>query len=206
MKRTKTSKAWMQEHLNDAFVKQAQKDGYRARAAYKLMEIDDKDRLIKPGMVVVDLGSTPGSWSQVAIHRLKGQGRVIALDILPMVGIPGVDFIQGDFREDEVLAELEDRLNGQKIDLVISDMAPNITGISSVDQPNAAYLTELAVDFSLKWLKPEGNFLVKVFIGSGFEEIMQIMRDSFEKVVTRKPKASRDRSSEVYLLGLKRKN
>lgn len=196
----------MQEHLNDAFVKQAQKDGYRARAAYKLMEIDDKDRLIKPGMVVVDLGSTPGSWSQVTIHRLKGQGRVIALDILPMVGIPGVDFIQGDFREDEVLAELEDRLNGQKIDLVISDMAPNITGISSVDQPNAAYLTELAVDFSLKWLKPEGNFLVKVFIGSGFEEIMQIMRDSFEKVLTRKPKASRDRSSEVYLLGLKRKS
>lgn len=195
----------MQEHLNDAFVKQAQKDGYRARAAYKLIEIDDKDHLIKPGMVVVDLGSVPGSWSQVAVQRLKGQGKVIALDILPMVGIAGVDFIQGDFREDAVLAELEERLNGQPIDLVISDMAPNLSGIASVDQANAAYLTELAVDFSLKWLKPNGNFLVKVFIGSGFEEIVKLMRESFEKVVTRKPKASRDRSSEVYLLGLKRK-
>lgn len=205
MKRSKTSKAWMQEHLNDAFVKQAQKDGYRARAAYKLIEIDDKDQLIKPGMVVVDLGSVPGSWSQVAVQRLKGQGKVIALDILPMVGIAGVDFIQGDFREDAVLAELEERLNGQPIDLVISDMAPNLSGIASVDQANAAYLTELAVDFSLKWLKPNGNFLVKVFIGSGFEEIVKLMRESFEKVVTRKPKASRDRSSEVYLLGLKRK-
>ena len=205
MKRTKTSKAWMQEHVNDPYVKLAQKDGYRARAAYKLLEIDDKDRLIKPGMVIVDLGSTPGSWSQVAIQRLKGNGRVIALDLLPMVGIPGVEFIQGDFREDEILEQLEEKLNGQQIDLVISDMAPNISGISSVDQPNAVYLTELAVDFSLKWLKPEGNFLVKVFIGSGFEEIVKIMRDSFEKVVTRKPKASRDRSTEVYLLGLKRK-
>jgi 23S rRNA (uridine2552-2'-O)-methyltransferase len=206
MKRSKTSKAWMQEHLNDPYVKLAQKDGYRARAAYKLIEIDDKDRLIKPGMVVVDLGSTPGSWSQVAVQRINGQGRVVALDILPMVGIPGVDFIQGDFREDEVLAELEEMLHGQKVDLVISDMAPNISGMSSVDQPNAAYLTELAVDFSLKWLKPDGNFLVKVFMGTGFEEIMQIMRDSFDKVVTRKPKASRDRSTEVYLLGLKRKD
>ena len=195
----------MQEHVNDPYVKLAQKDGYRARAAYKLLEIDDKDRLIKPGMVIVDLGSTPGSWSQVAIQRLKGNGRVIALDLLPMVGIPGVEFIQGDFREDEILAQLEEKLKGQQIDLVISDMAPNISGISSVDQPNAVYLTELAVDFSLKWLKPEGNFLVKVFIGSGFEEIVKIMRDSFEKVVTRKPKASRDRSTEVYLLGLKRK-
>lgn len=205
MKRTKTSKAWMQEHVNDPYVKLAQKDGYRARAAYKLLEIDDKDRLIRPGMVVVDLGSTPGSWSQVAIQRLKGHGRVIALDLLPMVGIPGVEFIQGDFREDEILEQLEEKLNGQQIDLVISDMAPNISGISSVDQPNAVYLTELAVDFSLKWLKPEGNFLVKVFVGSGFDEIVKIMRASFEKVVTRKPKASRDRSTEVYLLGLKRK-
>jgi 23S rRNA (uridine2552-2'-O)-methyltransferase len=206
MKRTKTSKAWMQEHVNDPYVKLAQKDGYRARAAYKLIEIDDKDRLIKPGMVVVDLGSTPGSWSQVAIQRLKNNGRVIALDLLPMIGIPGVEFIQGDFREDEILEQLEEKLNGQQIDLVISDMAPNISGISSVDQPNAVYLTELAVDFSLKWLKPEGNFLVKVFVGSGFEEIVKVMRDSFEKVVTRKPKASRDRSTEVYLLGLKRKS
>ncbi|MEI7916726.1 MAG: RlmE family RNA methyltransferase [Methylophilaceae bacterium] len=206
MKRTKTSKAWMQEHVNDPYVKLAQKDGYRARAAYKLLEIDDKDRLIKPGMVIVDLGSTPGSWSQVAIQRLKGNGRVIALDLLPMVGIPGVEFIQGDFREDAILEQLEETLGGKPIDLVISDMAPNISGITSVDQPNAVYLTELAVDFSLKWLKPEGNFLVKVFIGSGFEEIVKVMRESFEKVVTRKPKASRDRSTEVYLIGLKRKS
>jgi 23S rRNA (uridine2552-2'-O)-methyltransferase len=206
MKRTKTSKAWMQEHVNDPYVKLAQKDGYRARAAYKLLEIDDKDRLIKPGMVIVDLGSTPGSWSQVAIQQLKGNGRVIALDLLPMVGIPGVEFIQGDFREDAILEQLEETLGGKPIDLVISDMAPNISGITSVDQPNAVYLTELAVDFSLKWLKPEGNFLVKVFIGSGFEEIVKVMRESFEKVVTRKPKASRDRSTEVYLIGLKRKS
>ncbi len=195
----------MQEHLNDEYVKRAQKDGYRARAAYKLIEIDDKDHLIKPGMTIVDLGSTPGSWSQVAMQRLKGQGHVIALDLLEMAAIPGVQFIQGDFRDDVVLDQLEKSLNGKPIDLVIADMAPNITGISSVDQPNAAYLTELALEFSLKWLKPDGNFLVKVFVGSGFDEIVKSMRLGFEKVVTRKPKASRDRSSEVYLLGLKRK-
>ncbi|OAM52524.1 23S rRNA methyltransferase [Methylovorus sp. MM2] len=204
MKRTRTSKGWMQEHLNDEFVKRAQRDGYRARAAYKLMEIDDKDKLIKPGMTIVDLGSTPGSWSQVAVQRLKGQGHIIALDLLEMAPIPGVDFIQGDFREESVLAKLEEKLKGKKIDLVIADMAPNISGISSVDQPNAAYLTELALDFSLQWLKPGGNFLVKVFIGTGFEEIVRDMRGGFEKVVTRKPKASRDRSSEVYLLGMHR--
>ncbi|ADQ85037.1 ribosomal RNA methyltransferase RrmJ/FtsJ [Methylovorus sp. MP688] len=195
----------MQEHVNDEFVKRAQRDGYRARAAYKLMEIDDKDQLIKPGMTIVDLGATPGSWSQVAVQRLKGQGRIIALDLLEMAAIPGVDFIQGDFREDAVLLQLEEKLNNRPIDLVIADMAPNISGISSVDQANAAYLTELALEFSLKWLKPGGNFLVKVFIGSGFDEIMKTMRLGFDKVVTRKPKASRDRSSEVYLLGLKRK-
>lgn len=204
MKRTRTSKGWMQEHVNDEFVKRAQRDGYRARAAYKLIEIDDKDHLIKPGMTVVDLGSTPGSWSQVAVQRLKGQGKVIALDILDMQGIGGVDFIQGDFREQEVLDQLEAKLDGKLVDLVIADMAPNISGISSVDQANAAYLTELALDFSLKWLKPGGNFLVKVFVGSGFDEIVLNMRKGFEKVATRKPKASRDRSSEVYLLGLKR--
>ena len=206
MKRTRTSKAWMQEHVSDAFVKQAQKDGFRSRAAYKLMEIHEKYKLIKPGMNVVDLGSTPGSWSQVAAKLLQGKGHIIAMDLLPMDPIPGVDFIQGDFREEASLKELEAHLNNSPIDLVISDMAPNISGMSSVDQPNAAYLTELAVDFSLKWLKPEGNFLVKVFMGTGFEEIMQIMRESFEKVVTRKPRASRDRSTEVYLLGLKRKD
>jgi 23S rRNA (uridine2552-2'-O)-methyltransferase len=204
MKRTRTSKGWMQEHVNDEYVKRAQRDGYRARAAYKLIEIDDKDHLIKPGMTIVDLGSTPGSWSQVAVQRLKGQGKVIALDILEMQGIGGVEFIQGDFREQEVLDQLESKLEGKRVDLVIADMAPNISGISSVDQANAAYLTELALEFSLKWLKPGGNFLVKVFVGSGFDDIVRNMRQGFEKVATRKPKASRDRSNEVYLLGLKR--
>lgn len=205
MKPSRTSKAWMQEHVNDPYVKMAQKDGYRARAAYKLIEIDDKDKLIKPGMTVVDLGSTPGSWSQVVVQRLKGQGRIIALDILDMHPIAHVEFIQGDFREESVLRQLEQSLNNQQVDLVIADMAPNISGVKDVDQAGAAYLTELALEFSRDWLKPGGNFLVKVFVGSGFEEIMQAMRQQFEKVVTRKPKASRDRSSEVYLLGLKRK-
>lgn len=205
MKPSRTSKAWMQEHVNDPYVKMAQKDGYRARAAYKLIEIDDRDKLIKPGMTVVDLGSTPGSWSQVVVQRLKGQGRIIALDILDMHPIARVEFIQGDFREESVLRQLEQSLNNQQVDLVIADMAPNISGVKDVDQAGAAYLTELALEFSQDWLKPGGNFLVKVFVGSGFEEIMQAMRQQFEKVVTRKPKASRDRSSEVYLLGLKRK-
>ena len=205
MKPTRTSKAWMLEHLNDPYVKLAQKEGYRARAAYKLMEIDDKDKLIKPGMTVVDLGSAPGSWSQVAVQRLKGQGKVIALDILDMQPIAGVTFIQGDFREESVLRLLEEKLNKTQVDLVIADMAPNISGVKDVDQAGAAYLTELALDFSKEWLKPSGNFLVKVFIGAGFEEILQNMRQMFDKVVTRKPKASRDRSSEVYLLGLGRK-
>ena len=206
MKRRPTSKAWMQEHVNDEFVKRAQREGYRARAAYKLMEIDDKDHLIKPGMTIVDLGATPGSWSQVAIQRLQGKGRVIALDLLEMQPIAGVDFIQGDFREEVILNQLEEMLNGRAVDLVIADMAPNMSGISLVDQANAAYLTELALEFSLKWLKPGGHFLVKVFIGTGFDEIVRNMRTGFEKVATRKPKASRDRSSEVYLLGLKRKS
>lgn len=205
MKPTRTSKAWMQEHLNDPYVKLAQKDGYRARAAYKLMEIDDKDRLIKPGMTIVDLGSAPGSWSQVAVQRLKGHGKVIALDILDMSPIGGVTFLQGDFREESVLRLLEQTLNNVKVDLVIADMAPNISGVKDVDQAGAAYLTELALDFSQEWLKPSGNFLVKVFVGAGFEEILQNMRQMFDKVVTRKPKASRDRSSEVYLLGIGRK-
>ena len=206
MKRTRTSKAWMQEHLNDEFVKLAHKEGYRARAAYKLIEIDDKDRLIKQGMTVVDLGSTPGSWSQVVVQRLHGNGRVIALDILDMIPIAGVSFIRGDFREEAVLKQLEEMLNVKQVDLVIADMAPNMSGIADVDQAGAAHLTELALDFSQVWLKPGGNLLVKVFIGSGFEEILGNMRSLFDKVVTRKPKASRDRSSELYLLGLGRKS
>ena len=195
----------MQEHLNDEFVKRAQKEGYRARAAYKLIEIDDKDKLIKPGMTIVDLGSTPGSWSQVAVQRLKGKGKVIALDILNMTGIAGVTFIQGDFREEAVLKQLQIAINNKPVDLVIADMAPNISGVKDVDQAGAAYLTELALEFSKDWLKPNGNFLVKVFIGAGFDDLVKTMRGQFDKVVTRKPKASRDRSSEVYLLGLGRK-
>lgn len=190
----------MQEHVSDDFVKRAQRDGYRARAAYKLMEIDDRDRLIKPGMVVIDLGAAPGSWSQVVTQRLKGQGKVIALDLLDMQPIPGVDFLQGDFREDRVLDELENRLGGKPVDIVISDMAPNISGISSTDQARMAHLAELALEFSLQWLKPGGHLLVKVFAGSGMEEIVKAMRQGFEQVMTRKPRASRDRSSEVYLL------
>jgi 23S rRNA (uridine2552-2'-O)-methyltransferase len=205
MKLKPSSKAWIHEHINDEFVKRAQKEGYRARAAYKLTEIDDKDKLIKPGMTIVDLGATPGSWSQVAVQRLKGQGRIVALDLLEMEPIKGVEFIQGDFREDTVLKQLENSLNGKQVDLVIADMAPNISGITIVDQAGAAYLTELALEFSKEWLKPSGNFLVKVFIGEGFDEILQNMRLMFDKVVTRKPKASRGRSNEVYLLGVGRK-
>ena len=201
----------MQQHLNDPYVKMAQKDGYRARAAYKLLEIDDKDKLIKPGMTIVDLGSTPGSWCQVVVQRLKVKGsqeisgKVIALDILDMTGIAGVTFIQGDFREEAVLKQLEAAIENKPVDLVIADMAPNITGVKDVDQAGAAYLTELALDFSQQWLKPNGNLLVKVFIGSGFDEIVAQMKTQFTKVVTRKPKASRDRSNEVYLLGIGRK-
>lgn len=205
MKRRPTSKAWMNEHVNDEFVKRAQREGYRARAAYKLIEIDDKDQLIRPGMTVVDLGAAPGSWSQVAVQRVHGRGRVIALDMLEMAPIAGVTFIQGDFREQAVLEQLEQMLDGRMVDLVIADMAPNMSGISAVDQAGAAYLTELALEFSLKWLKPGGNFLVKVFAGTGFDEIVRNMRAGFDKVASRKPKASRDRSSEVYLLGIKRR-
>lgn len=202
MKLKPSSKRWMQEHVNDEYVKRAQKDGYRARAAYKLIEIDDKDHLIKPGMTVVDLGAAPGSWSQVVRQRLKGQGRIIALDILEMTGIPDVLFIQGDFREESVLRELETAMQDKQADLVISDMAPNISGISAMDQARAAYLTELAIEFCRDWLKPEGNFLVKVFAGEDYDNIVRQMREMFAKVTVRKPKASRDRSSEVYLLGV----
>jgi 23S rRNA (uridine2552-2'-O)-methyltransferase len=206
MKPRPTSKAWMHEHLNDEFVKRAQREGYRARSAYKLIEIDDKDQLIKPGMTIVDLGAAPGSWAQVAMQRLKGKGRVIALDLLEMQPINGVDFILGDFREEVTLQELEEKLNGKYVDLVIADMAPNMSGINLVDQASAFYLTELALDFSLRWLKPGGNLLVKVFVGAGFDDMVRTMRTDFAKVVTRKPKASRNRSSEIYLLGLKRRN
>ena len=199
MKPSKTSKQWMKEHVNDPYVQRAQKDGYRSRAAYKLLEIDERDHLLKSGMVVVDLGATPGGWSQVA--AAKG-ARVIALDLLPLHPIHGVEFIQGDFREDSVLAQLEERLGGKRVGLVISDMAPNMSGIDSADQARAMYLAELALDFSVRHLQPGGAFLVKLFQGVGFEEYIKLVRNHFAKVVTRKPKASRDRSSEQYLLGL----
>ena len=199
MKRSKTSKKWMREHVNDTYVKRAQKEGYRSRAAYKLLEIDERDRLLRPGMVVVDLGATPGGWSQVAAERGCS---VIALDLLPLQPLRGVEFIQGDFREDEVLGKLEEKLAGQWVGLVISDMAPNISGIGMSDQARAMHLAELAMDFSVQYLKPGGAFLVKVFQGAGFETYIRQMREHFAKVVTRKPGASRDRSREVYLLGL----
>jgi len=190
----------MREHVNDLYVQRAQKEGYRSRSAYKLLEIDEKDHLIKPGMVVVDLGATPGGWCQVLAAKLGKTGNIIALDLLPLKPLPHVTFIQGDFREDEVLAEVEAALGEQKIGLVISDMAPNMSGVASVDQARAMHLAELALDFSFEHLAPKGAFLVKVFQGVGFEAYLKCMRSHFAKVVTRKPKSSRDRSSEVYLL------
>jgi 23S rRNA (uridine2552-2'-O)-methyltransferase len=201
MKASKTSKQWMREHVNDPFVQLAQKDGYRSRAAYKLLEIDAKDHLLKPGTVVVDLGATPGGWSQVSAAKVGRGGKVIALDLLPLDPLAGVEFIQGDFREDAVLRQLEALLQGKPVGLVISDMAPNMSGVASADQARAMYLAELAMDFALEHLKPDGSFLVKVFQGEGFEEFYKFMRSRFTRVVSRKPKASRDRSSELYLLG-----
>ena len=201
MARSKTSAAWLHEHVNDHWVHQAQKDGYRSRAAYKLLEINEKDKLLRQGMTVADLGSAPGSWSQVAARIVGDHGRIFALDILEMAAIPGVAFIQGDFREDEVLARFEALLDGRPLDLVISDIAPNITGMSATDQARSAYLCELALEFARQHLKPGGHFLVKVFQGSEFNAYLAEMRSSFTQVVSRKPKASRDRSTEIYLLG-----
>jgi 23S rRNA (uridine2552-2'-O)-methyltransferase len=201
MKASKTSKQWMREHVNDPFVQLAQKEGYRSRAAYKLLEIDAKDHLLKPGAVVVDLGATPGGWSQVSAAKVGRGGKVIALDLLPLDPLAGVDFIQGDFREDAVLRQLEALLQGKPVGLVISDMAPNMSGVASADQARAMHLAELAMDFALEHLKPDGSFLVKVFQGEGFEDFYKFMRSRFTRVVSRKPKASRDRSSELYLLG-----
>jgi len=194
-------KSWMQEHVSDAYVKRARAEGMRSRAAYKLDEIAVRDRLLKPGMVVVDLGAAPGGWSQVAAGRVGPRGRVIALDILEMPSLPGVTFLRGDFRGDATLAELERVLAGQRADLVLSDLAPNLSGIASSDQAQALELAELALDFALKHMKPQGNFLVKTFQGAGFEGYLKILRSRFSAVAVRKPEASRDRSREVYLLG-----
>jgi 23S rRNA (uridine2552-2'-O)-methyltransferase len=201
MKRTRTSKAWMREHVNDPFVQLAKKEGWRSRAAFKLMEMDDKDRLLKRGEVVVDLGATPGGWSQVAARRVGDSGLVLALDLLEMEPIHGVDFIQGDFREDDVLARLEEKLNGRGVGLVMSDMAPNMSGVPLVDQARIMYLAELGLAFSQAHLKPDGAFLVKVFQGADYEAFLRAMREVFKTVAVRKPEASRDRSAELYLLG-----
>ncbi|MGL6071722.1 RlmE family RNA methyltransferase [Craterilacuibacter sp.] len=201
MKRSTSSNQWLSEHVKDHWVHKAKQDGYRARAAYKLMEINDKDKLIRPGTVLADLGSAPGSWSQVAARIVGDKGKVFAMDILPMDAIADVSFIQGDFREEEVLDQFIDLLDGRALDLVISDMAPNISGMSVMDQAKSFHLCELALEFAREQLKPGGNFLVKVFQGSEFQPYLKAMREVFSEVVSRKPKASRDRSTEIYLLG-----
>jgi 23S rRNA (uridine2552-2'-O)-methyltransferase len=203
MKRSKTSQQWMKEHVNDVYVKRAKAEGYRSRASFKLLEIAQHDKLLRPGMTVVDLGATPGGWSQVARAQVGDKGRVYALDILEMEPLPGVTFMLGDFRESAAEAQLTAALEGRAIDLVLSDMSPNISGIAMSDQARAMHLAELALEFAVKHLKPGGNFLVKVFQGSGFQEFFKEMQGRFEKVSTRKPDASRGRSNELYLLGSK---
>lgn len=199
--RSKSSKAWLNEHINDHYVHLAQKDGYRARAAYKLLEINAKDKLIRQGTVIADLGSAPGSWSQVAAKLVGASGKVFALDILPMDEVSNVSFIQGDFQEAEVLAKFVTLLDNRLLDLVICDMAPNMSGNAVTDQAKSFYLCELALDFATEHLKAGGNFLVKAFQGAGYQEYVTAMREIFTTVQTRKPEASRNRSSEIYLLG-----
>ena len=201
MAKNKTSKAWMQEHVTDPYVRKAQAEGMRSRAAYKLQQLAERDNLLKPGMVVVDLGAAPGGWSQIAGRIVGPEGRVVGVDLLEMLPLPGVRFVQGDFGEDAVLAEVEAFLEGRPVDLVLSDMAPNISGVASVDQARSIGLAELALDFAVNHLKPQGNFLVKVFQGSGFEQLVAELRRNFVQVMIRKPEASRSRSSEVYLVG-----
>ena len=198
MARSKSSADWLKEHVDDIWVQKAQQDGYRTRASYKLIELDDKDKLIRPGSVVVDLGSAPGGWSQVVAQRVGEKGLVIASDILEMDAIADVTFIQGDFTTEEVYDELVDVIDGRPVDLVISDMAPNMSGMSSIDQPGAMYLVELALDMARQVLKPNGSFVAKVFQGEGFDAYLADMKQSFAKVMIRKPKASRARSREVY--------
>jgi 23S rRNA (uridine2552-2'-O)-methyltransferase len=200
MARSKSSHRWLQEHVNDPYVKQAQKDGYRSRSSYKLIELNEKDRLIRPGMLIMDLGSAPGGWSQVAGRLVGEKGRVLATDILPMDPVKNVDFIQGDFTEEAVFDQILAALNGAKPDLIISDIAPNITGIDSADQGSSIYLVELALDMARKVLKPKGNFVAKVFQGTGSDAYLKDVRTSFDKVSVRKPAASRPRSREVYLV------
>ena len=200
MGKSKSSHQWLKAHFDDEFVKRAQRDGYRSRAVYKLEEIQQKDRILRAGSVVVDLGAAPGGWSQYAVRQLGSKGRIIALDILPMDALPGVEFIEGDFRESEVLDSLVERLNGASIDLVMSDMAPNISGMEAVDQPRSMYLMELAAEFAANALREGGDLLFKGFHGEGFDALIKSLRSQYSKVLIRKPKASRPRSREVYVL------
>jgi len=199
-RRSSSSRRWLQEHVSDEYVKRAQKEGWRSRAVYKLEEIQRSDRILKAGALVIDLGAAPGAWSQYAVRQLGRTGELIAVDLLPMDAIGGVHFIQGDFREQPVLDEILGRIGGRPVDLVMSDMAPHLSGLDVVDQPRAMYLTELALDFSRQVLKPGGALLAKVFQGSGFQELVAAARTSFNEVRLRKPAASRARSAEMYLL------
>jgi len=199
-KRSKSSRQWLDRHFKDTYVKKAQQEGYRSRAAFKLLEIQERDNLLKPGQTVVDLGAAPGGWSQIAKRLVGAKGHVIALDILEMEPLVDIEFIQGDFREDEPLQRLTEVLGGRPVDLVISDMAPNVSGMTVVDQPRAMYLCELALDFAKQTLRPGGGFVVKVFQGEGFDDYIRELRSRFKRVVTRKPSASRPKSREVYLV------
>ena len=209
-KSKKVNKAWLNDHVNDPYVKMAQKEGYRARAAYKLKEIDEQLGLIRPGHLVVDLGSAPGAWSQYVRRRLSPEGaavgalngRILALDLLPMEPIEGVTFLQGDFREPEVLAQLQEAVQGRAVDVVVSDMAPNLSGIESADAARIAHLVELALEFATHHLKPEGALVVKMFHGSGYSQLVKLFKETFRTVKPIKPKASRDRSSETFLVGI----
>jgi len=198
--RSKTSHRWLKEHFDDPYVKMAQRDGYRSRASYKLLEVQEKDRILRPGMTVVDLGAAPGGWSQVASRVLGDKGRLIASDILEMDSIADVTFIQGDFTDDAVFAQILQAIDGHPVDLVISDMAPNMSGVRAADQARAMYLCELALDLSARVLRPGGDFLIKIFQGEGFDTYLKQVRERFEKVQMRKPLSSRDRSREQYLL------
>ncbi|MDY6979438.1 MAG: 23S rRNA (uridine(2552)-2'-O)-methyltransferase RlmE [Pseudomonadota bacterium] len=200
MARSKTSKKWLTEHFDDPYVKKAQQEGWRSRAIYKLIEIDERDRLLKPGMTVVDLGAAPGGWSEYAARQVGSKGRVIALDLLPMDAIAGVEFIEGDFHEEAVYERLLGVLDGRPVDLVMSDMAPNMSGMKAVDQPRAMYLAELSLELAQKVLKPGGDMLIKAFTGEGLDEFKREIRQHFAKLIVRKPKASRARSPEIYLL------
>jgi len=199
-KRSKSSARWLAEHASDEFVKRAQREGWRSRAVYKLAEIQQRERLLKPGIRCVDLGAAPGGWSQYAARIVGGASRIVATDILPMAAIPGVDFVQGDFRDESVLEQLLSCIGAAKVDLVLSDMAPNMAGIDAVDQPKSMYLAELALEFADRVLAPGGDVLVKLFQGAGFEEVIQQARRRYGRVVMKKPKASRSRSPEIYLL------